>query len=78
MTIDILKKIKLSGDLQPLIEANIVPSRIEMWMTLYDNYLIEYNSTGSKMQAMENVSITYDVSVELIQKVRKKFEISTK
>ena len=78
MTIDILKKIKLNGDLQPLIDANIVPSRIEMWITLYDNYLIEYNSTGSKMQAMENVSITYDVSVELIQKVRKKFEISTK
>jgi len=78
MTIDILKKIKLSGDLQLLIDANIVPSRIEMWITLYDNYLIEYNSTGSKMQAMENVSITYDVSVELIQKIRKKFEISTK
>ena len=78
MTIDILKKIKLSGDLQPLIDANIVPSRIEIWMKLYDSYLVELNSTGSKMQAMENVSITYDVSVELIQKVRKKLEISTK
>lgn len=78
MTIDILKKLQRSGELKHLINSGVVPSRIEMWINLFEVYENEYLITASKMQAMENVSISFDVSVELIQKIRKKFEISTK
>jgi len=72
--IDKLDKMQESGDLKLLIDSGLINKNIPSWISLYHSYVFEFELTGSVMQAMENVSTSFKVSVGLIEKIRRKFE----
>lgn len=73
MTIDKIDELFLNGDLDLLVKSSIIPAHIYTWREIYHAYTNELTSVQSKMQAMENVAFNYNVSVELIYKIRRNF-----
>lgn len=72
--IDRLGKMQESGELKILIDSGFMKENIISWISLFHSYIFELEQTKSKMQAMENVSFNFKVSVGLIEKIRRKFE----
>lgn len=72
--IDKLDEMQESGDLKLLIDSGLIKENIISWVSLFHSYIFELEQTKSVMQAMENVSCNFKVSVGLIEKIRRKFE----
>ena len=72
--IEKLDLLQESGELKPLIDSGLMKKEVPTWMALFHSYNFELEQTNSKMQAMENVSINFKVSVDLIKWIRIKFE----
>lgn len=73
MTIDKIDDLFLNGDLDLLVKSKIIPAHIYTWREIYHAYIHELTKVSSKLQAMENVAFNYNVSVELIYKIRRNF-----
>ena len=73
MVIDEIDELFCNGTLDTLVRGGVMPAHIYTWREIYHAYIQELNKTKSKLQAMENVAFDYNVSVELIYKIRRNF-----
>jgi hypothetical protein len=73
MVIDEIDELFCNGTLDALVRGGVMPAHIYTWREIYHAYIQELNNTTSKLQAMENVAFEYNVSVELIYKIRRNF-----
>jgi hypothetical protein len=70
--IDLLDELYESGKLQALIKGGLLQTSILMWRNIFHAFEFRLEATGSKMQAMEDVSQNFNISVSLVEKVRRK------
>lgn len=70
--LDSVRELYESGQLKSLVETGIVQKHIFIWVQIFIAYENEYKKTGSKMQAMENVAFEFQITVDMISKIRKK------
>jgi len=73
MVIDEIDELFCNGTLDALVRGGVMPAHIYTWREIYHAYIQELNNNTSKLQAMENVAFEYNVSVELIYKIRRNF-----
>jgi len=73
MVIDEIDELFCNGTLDALVRGGVMPAHIYTWREIYHAFIQEQNKTSSKLQAMENVAFEYNVSVELIYKIRRNF-----
>ena len=72
--IEVLNEMYVNGDLKVLIDNGIVDTSVYKHRNIYNTYVIFYNKTQSKMQAMSDVACNFDVSISMVRNVRRKFE----
>jgi hypothetical protein len=70
--IDILDDLYHSGDLKHLVNEGTIQSSILMYRNIYHAFNFRHDATGSKMQAMKEVALNFNISVSLVEKVRRK------
>jgi len=74
ITINELDNLYNNGVMSLLIEKGLMSSHLYSWRLIYHSYVDELKTESSKLQAMENVAIEHDVSVELVRHIRRKFK----
>ena len=72
--INILNEMYDSGRLKILIDSGILNTSIYKKRNVFNTYLIFYKKYGSKMQAMNDVSLNFKISLNSVRKIRKFFE----
>lgn len=72
--IEIVDRLYNQGDLKKLVSEEIVSPRWLVWRNIFHAFNQRLESTGSKMQAMEEVSENFNVSRSLVEKVRRYFK----
>jgi hypothetical protein len=72
--IDELNELYLNGKLKKLIDSGLVSSSVYLWRNIFNAYNFRLQASGSKIQAMNDVSLNFGVSMSTIRKVRRKFE----
>ena len=72
--IDILNRLNDNGDLKKLVDSGIVSPRFIIWRNIYIAYQFRLEAVHSKMQAMEETSMNFKRSIQLVAKVRRFFE----
>lgn len=72
--IELLNRLHQNGDLKKLVENGIVSPRFIIWRNMYIAYQFRLEAVQSKMQAMEEVSMNFKRSIQLVAKVRRFFE----
>lgn len=75
--IDELNELYLNGKLKKLIDSGIISSSVYLWRNIFNAYNFRLQASGSKIQAMNDVSLNFGVSMSTIRKVRRKFEQKT-
>lgn len=75
---------KLIEKIQPLIDDGIIKeltllgvvnSNLIYWVEIYRCYEIEYNKSGSKMQAMQTTADKNRVSFSMVRHIRRELSI---
>jgi len=72
--IDLLNDLYLSGRLKLLIDSGVLAPSVYKKRNVYNTYLIFYKKSGSKMQAMNDISLNFKISLNSVRKIRKMFE----
>lgn len=72
--IELLNRLQENGDLKKLVDSGIVSPRFIIWRNMYIAYQFRLEAVKSKMQAMEEVSMNFKRSIQLVAKVRRFFE----
>jgi len=72
--LEILDDLYSDGSLKQLINDGLVSSSLLMYRNLMHAYLFALERTNSKMQAMNDVALNFNISVETVRFVRKKFD----
>lgn len=71
--LDSVRELYESGQLESMVKMGIVQKHVFTWVEIRIAYENEYKKTKSKMQAMENVATDYQISVEYVRAIRRKF-----
>lgn len=73
MIIDELNELYESGKLKKLIDSGFMSSSVYLWRNVYNAYNYRLKANKSIMQAMEDVSLNFKISVSSVRKIRDKF-----
>lgn len=72
--IEVLDELQSNEELTRLVSAGLVSSSVIIWRNAYHRYKEELSTTKSKMQAMQNVSDEFNLSVRMVQYIRDRME----
>lgn len=70
--LDSIRELYESGQLETYVKMGIVQKHVFVWVQIYIAYEVAYKTTGSKMQAMENVANDFQTSVDMVRHIRRK------
>lgn len=74
LIIDELNDLYESGVLKKLIDGGFISSSVYLWRNVYNAYNFRLKANKSIMQAMEDVSTNFKISIASVRKIRSKFD----